>query len=125
MPKSLKDFVAEAKRSIREVSVEQAADQRTSVMMLDVREPGEVANGRVPGSLNVPRGMLEAKADLEYPNREARLADRAQPIIIYCATGGRSALAADALQQMGFTNVTSMAGGFNAWLEKGLPTEKS
>lgn len=124
MPKSLKDFVAEAKRSIREVTVEQANEQRTKAMMLDVREPGEVANGRIPGSLNVPRGMLEAKADLDYPNREARLADRAQPIVIYCATGGRSAMAAVALQEMGFTDVTSMAGGFNAWTEKGLPVDK-
>jgi rhodanese-related sulfurtransferase len=125
MPKSLKDFVTEAKSRIREVSVEEAAQHRDrGVMIIDVREPGEWAAGHIPGALHVPRGMIEAKADLEYANREPRLADRAQEIVIHCATGARSALAADALQQMGFTKVSSMAGGFAAWAEKGLPVEK-
>ena len=125
MPKSLKDFVTEAKSRIREVSVEEAAQSRDrGVMILDVREPGEWAAGHIPGALHVPRGMLEAKADLEYAGREPRLADRSQEIVIHCASGARSALAADALQQMGFTNVSSMAGGFVAWSEKALPTEK-
>ena len=77
-----------------------------------------------PGALLVPRGMLEAKADLEYANREPRLADRNQTIVLHCASGGRSALAADVLQAMGFTNVRSMAGGIAAWKEQGLPIEK-
>jgi rhodanese-related sulfurtransferase len=89
-----------------------------------VREPVEWAEGHIPGALLVPRGVLEAKADLEYANREPRLADRGQPIIVHCASGARSALAADALQQMGFGNVRSMAGGIVAWKEKGLPVEK-
>ena len=125
MPKSLKDFVTEAKSRIREVSAEDAAQRRErGVLILDVREPAEWSAGHVPGALHVPRGMLEAKADLEYAGREPRLADRAQEIVIHCASGARSALAADALQQMGFTNVASMAGGFVAWSEKGLPVEK-
>ena len=127
MPKSLKDFVADAKTRIREISVAEAAeatrnDPRT--LILDVREPAEWSEGHIPGALLVPRGTLEAKADLEYASREPRLADRNQPIIVHCASGARSVLATDVLQAMGFTNVRSMAGGIGAWKEKGLPIEK-
>ncbi|MGH7897851.1 MAG: rhodanese-like domain-containing protein [Candidatus Binatia bacterium] len=127
MAKSLKELVAEAKGRIREVSAGEAAkaieaDRR--ILVLDVREPGEYAEGHIPGALNVPRGVLEPKADLEYPAREPRLADRGQPVIVHCASGARSAFAADVLQVMGFTNVKSMAGGFLAWKEGGLPVEK-
>ncbi len=59
--------------------------------------------------------VLELKADLEFPMREPRLADREQEIVVYCASGGRSMLAAATLQDMGFTNVKSMAGGFGGW----------
>jgi len=127
MPKSLKDLVADAKTRVREISASEAAEaaqQNSRTLILDVREPGEWSEGHIPGALLVPRGMLEAKADLEYANREPRLADRNQPIVVHCATGGRSALAADVLQAMGFTNVQSMAGGITAWKEKGLPIEK-
>ncbi len=127
MPQSLKDLVADAKTRIREVSATEAAEaakQNPRTLILDVREPAEWSEGHIPGALLVPRGMLEAKADLEYANREPRLADRNQSIVVHCATGGRSALAADVLQTMGFTNVRSMAGGIAAWKEKGLPIEK-
>jgi rhodanese-related sulfurtransferase len=127
MPKSLKDFVAEAKSRIREIVAAEAADavkKNPKTLILDVREPAEWAAGHIPGALHVPRGMLEAKADLEYPNREPALADRTTAIIIHCASGARSAMAADVLQQMGFANVCSMAGGFAAWSQAGLPTEK-
>ena len=127
MPKSLKEFVADAKSRIREVSAADAAEavkKNPKTLVVDVREPAEWAEGHIPGALHVPRGMLEAKADLEYANREPRLADRSQPIILHCASGARSALGADVLQQMGFTNVCSMAGGIAAWKEKGLPIEK-
>jgi rhodanese-related sulfurtransferase len=127
MAKSLKDFVAEAKSRIREISAAEAAEsvkKNPKTLILDVREPAEWATGHIPGALHVPRGMLEAKADLEYANREPALADRTTAIIIHCASGARSALAADVLQQMGFENVCSMAGGFTAWSQAGLPTEK-
>jgi len=127
MPKSLKDFVADAKSRIREISAVDAADaiqKNPATLVVDVREPAEWAEGHIPGALLVPRGVLEAKADLEYPNREPRLADRSQPIIVHCASAARSAMAADVLQQMGFTNVRSLAGGIVAWKEKGLPIEK-
>jgi rhodanese-related sulfurtransferase len=128
MQKSLKDFVADAKTRIREIGAADAAraiaDSGAKILVLDVREPGEYADSHIPGALNVPRGMLEAKADLDYAGREPRLADRSQRIIAQCASGGRSALAADVLQQMGFTDVTSLAGGILAWKEQGLPLEK-
>jgi len=127
MAKSLKDLVADAKSRIREISATDAAEaiqKNPDTLVLDVREPAEWAEGHVPGALLVPRGMLEAKADLEYANREPRLADRSQPIIVHCASAARSAMAAAVLQQMGFTNVRSLAGGIVAWKEKGLPIEK-
>lgn len=129
MPKTLKDFVAAAKQSAKEISAEEAAKRRDAepaTLLLDVREPAELATtGKIPGALHVPRGLLEPKADLEYPQREPRLADRNQPVIVYCASGARSAMAAVVLQEMGFTNVCSLAGGITAWTEKGLPVEKS
>lgn len=127
MAKSLKDLVADAKSRIREISAadaDEAIKKNPDTLVLDVREPAEWAEGHVPGALLVPRGMLEAKADLEYANREPRLADRTQPIIVHCASAARSAMAAAVLQQMGFTNVRSLAGGIVAWKEKGLPIEK-
>jgi rhodanese-related sulfurtransferase len=127
MSKSLKDFVADAKSRIREISAADAAETiktNPNILVVDVREPAEWAEGHIPGALLVPRGVLEAKADLEYPNREPRLADRSQALIVHCASAARSAMAADVLQQMGFTNVRSLAGGIVAWKEKGLPIEK-
>ena len=122
MGKSLMDFAAEARAHVEEVSTAQTAEMMTTsgdILVLDVREPGEVAEGHIPTALNVPRGLLEAKADLAYPHREAKLADRHQPVVVYCASGVRSLLAASTLQQMGFTSVKSMAGGFMAWKEEG------
>ncbi|MDQ6959693.1 MAG: rhodanese-like domain-containing protein [Mariprofundaceae bacterium] len=71
-----------------------------SVLLLDVREPGELQAGFLPGALNVPRGVLEVKADPNIPRHEAKPADREQEIIAYCASGGRSLLAAATLRQM-------------------------
>jgi len=121
MARSFKEFVAEAKQEIDEISVEDAIKlmaDKPDVLLLDVREPGEVAQGHIPKSLHVPRGLLEPKADLEFPNREPRMADREQEIVVYCASGARSALAAATLKEMGFTHVKSMAGGFAAWQAK-------
>ena len=100
MAKSLKDFVAEAKSRIREISAAEAAEsvkKNPKTLILDVREPAEWATGHIPGALHVPRGMLEAKADLEYANREPALADRTTAIIIHCASGARSATRATSL----------------------------
>jgi len=120
MVKGMKDFVAAAKAKVDEVSTEDVASTpEGSVLLLDVREPGEYQAGCLPGAINVPRGVLEVKADPEMPPHDIRLTDCEQPIIAYCATGGRSLLAAATLQEMGFTNIKSMAGGFGAWQQEG------
>jgi len=120
MAKGMKDFVAAARAKVAEVSTEDvAALSADSVLLLDVREPGEFQGGFLPGAINVPRGLLEAKADPAMPPHDVRLADRNQAIISYCASGARSLLAAATLLEMGFTNVKSMAGGFSAWQQEG------
>jgi len=119
MAKGMKDFVAAAKAKVTEISTEEvAALSGEPVLLLDVREPGEYQAGFLPGAINVPRGMLEAKADPAMPPHDVRLADREQAIIAYCASGARSLLAASTLLEMGFTNVKSMAGGFGAWQQE-------
>ena len=129
MPKSLKDLVREALAEIEEISAEEAkrrlaAAEREGWHFLDVREPDEFAAGRIPGAYNVPRGVLEVKADLEHPKRDTWLEDRSRPLVIYCGGGQRSALAARSLQQMGFERVVSMAGGWSAWSGRGYAVER-
>jgi len=120
MAKGMKDFVAEARAKVLEVSTEEvAALSGDTALLLDVREPGEFQAGFLPDAINVPRGMLEVKADQTMPPHDVRLADREQAIIVYCASGARSLLAASTLLEMGFTNVQSMAGGFGAWQQEG------
>lgn len=116
---TMEQLVAGARARIREVSVsELEAGLGPDMVLIDVREPDEHAAGHIPGSVNIPRGVLEAEvAPVPEMGGEtaAALADKDRPICLYCRTGGRSALAADALQNMGFTRVTSLAGGFVAW----------
>lgn len=118
---TMEQLVAAARARVREVSV---AEARTGLdadtIFIDVREPDEHAAGHIPGSVNIPRGVLEAEvAPVPEMGGEtaAALADKDRSICLYCRTGGRSALAADALQKMGFTRVTSLAGGIVAWQE--------
>ncbi len=85
-------------------------------LVLDVREPDEHAQGHLPGALWIPRGLLELRIEQAAP-------DRARPLIVYCAGGTRSALAAHALQQLGYQRVSSLAGGFTAWKAAGAPWE--
>jgi rhodanese-related sulfurtransferase len=116
---SMEQLVNEARSRIREIA---AADIRAGLeagaVLIDVREPAEHAAGRIPGSVNIPRGILEAEVE---PRPEMggvtapALADKQRPIYLYCRSGGRSALAADALQKMGFARVASVAGGIIAW----------
>ncbi|MDQ6964847.1 MAG: rhodanese-like domain-containing protein [Mariprofundales bacterium] len=120
MAKRLKDFIAEAKAVVKEISAEDVeAKLASNPLLLDVREAGELVDGTLPTALHIPRGVLELKADLDFPMRETRLTDRDQEVILYCASGGRSLLAAATLQEMGFSNVKSMAGGFCGWQEEG------
>jgi len=121
MAKGLMDFAAEARTKVEEISTDEvvALTRGGNVLLLDVREPGEVREGHLSGAVNVPRGLLEAKADLSYPHREPCLENREQCLVVYCASGVRSLLAAATLQEMGFSDVKSMAGGFAAWQTEG------
>jgi len=121
MAKSLHDLVTEAKTRIQEVDPEWVAENAEGWRILDVREQDEYAAGHIPGADLTPRGFLEVYADLEHPKRRADLADRSQKLVLYCGGGHRSCLAAAALQEMGFENVRSMAGGWTRWTEEGRP----
>lgn len=114
--KTLIDFVKEAKSKIKEVEVtEVVALLDEGYQVLDIREPAEFISGTIEDSLNIPRGVLEAAADREFPGRRQELMDRDKKWLTLCATSGRAAMAADVLQQMGFNNVININGGMAAW----------
>lgn len=114
------ELVAEARAQIKEISPREAWDRMSgNVMVLDVREPGEYEAGRLPGAVNIPRGVLEFRIG-EVPE----FARKDVPILMYCRTGGRAALACVALNRIGYGNVVSVAGGVMAWEQAGLPVEK-
>ena len=116
---SFRDLLAAAKSRITEIDTSAAADTLSAggVSLLDVREPDEYDQGAIPGAVHIPRGHLEAQV-------EAKLSDKSQPVVVYCAGGVRSAFAADTLQALGYTNVLSMAGGFGKWKDEGRPWRK-
>jgi rhodanese-related sulfurtransferase len=106
-------IVADAKSRISEVSPQEAADRQAGGgLLIDVRESEEFANGHAPGAAHLSKGVLELKIEQLVPDSDT-------PIVCYCGGGSRSALAAESLQRMGYTNVASMAGGFKAWQEAG------
>ncbi|MEZ4401766.1 MAG: molybdopterin-synthase adenylyltransferase MoeB [Kofleriaceae bacterium] len=109
---SYAEVLAAAKAAIREVAPAEAV--AGSALVVDVREPDELAAGMVPGATAIPRGFLESRIEAAAP-------DRAAPILLYCAAGNRSALAARSLGELGYTDVRSLAGGFAAWRDAGLP----
>jgi rhodanese-related sulfurtransferase len=116
-------MVNEALQYVREVEPTDLA-QMQDWILLDVREPDEFAAGRPAGSVNVPRGVLEVKADLQHPKRDPALADRSLKVALICGSGVRSALAARALLEMGFQDPVSVRGGWTAYSACGLPVEK-
>jgi rhodanese-related sulfurtransferase len=108
------DLIEEAKGRVRQVSGADAVARVAAdpnVLLLDVREPNEWNLGHAPKAMAMPRGTLETTIE--------GAVDRARPIIVYCAAGNRSALSADTLQQMGYTDVVSLIGGFRGWVEAG------
>jgi rhodanese-related sulfurtransferase len=126
MNKSAKQLVAEANGQVETWPVERAAGAlgRPDVAFVDVREPDEVAReGAVPGAERAPRGFLEFYADPESPNHKAVFSS-GKTLVLYCASGGRSALAARTLQEMGVPRVAHVAGGFKAWAAAGNPVER-
>lgn len=115
-----KDLVAEARAGLAEIYPADAGQYlEDSITVIDVREPAEYAEGHLPGAVNIPRGVLEFKVG-EHP----ALTERDRPLLIYCKTGGRGALAAQALSRMGFSRVINLAVGFDGWAGSGMPTEK-
>ena len=121
MARTAAEMVAEARARAPLIAPEDAA-ALPGVVFLDVRELAEVAaSGKVRGAVHVPRGMLEFKADPTAPTHLKAL-DPAKTVVTYCAAGGRAALAAALLKDLGFEDVRHM-GGFKDWADKGLPTE--
>jgi len=114
--KTLMDFVKNAKSQITEVEVSDVvALLDEGYQVLDVREPAEYAAGTIDGAMNLPRGILEAASDHQYPGKSAVMQDRNKKWLLLCATSGRSAMAALVMQQMGFKNVKNINGGVAAW----------
>jgi rhodanese-related sulfurtransferase len=125
MAKTAADLVAEAKQRVQNLTVDQTAEEieRGDALVVDLREPGErQEHGAIPGAVHAPRGMLEFWADPTSAYHRAEF-DPNRRVILHCASGGRSALAADTLQQMGYTNVAHLDGGFNAWKAANRPVE--
>jgi rhodanese-related sulfurtransferase len=112
---SAMDLVAEAKQQITEITAEIAKSKLSTLPILDVREPAEFSAGHLPGAINIPRGVLEFKI-----GSEPLLQDKQnEQIIVYCQSGGRSALATHTLHKLGYNKAVSMAGGFKAWSDLG------
>lgn len=118
------DLVAQAKGQIENLGVDAVEKELAGgALVVDLREPGElVEHGRIPGAVHVPRGMLEFRADPATPYHMEEF-DPARRVILHCASGGRSALAAATLKEMGYQDVAHLDGGFNAWVEAGKPRE--
>jgi rhodanese-related sulfurtransferase len=112
-------LVTEAKKNITETSPADAAAKLNSgeAVIVDVRDKDEWDEGHIPGALHMSRGTIELDIEEKVPETNAM-------IICHCGGGGRSALAAESLQKMGYKNARSMAGGFKAWKAAGLPTTK-
>jgi rhodanese-related sulfurtransferase len=112
-------LVADAKKNIREISPQDAATKSQSgeAVIVDVREKDEWDEEHIPNATHLSRGTIELDIEGKIPDRNAL-------IICHCGGGGRSALAVESLQKMGYKNVRSMAGGFKAWKAARLPTEK-
>ena len=118
--KTAHDLVASAKARIQEVHLLDAEQTiRDADVLLDVREADEFAAGHLPGAIHVSRGLLEFKL-----SSTPELGSRDLKFVLYCKTSGRAALAACAMHDMGYLNVKSISGGFDAWVSSGKPVAK-
>lgn len=125
MEKTAAELVAEAKSQVENLDVDAVERELADgdAVLVDIRDAPELEeNGRIPGAVHVPRGMLEFRADVTSPYHDDAL-DPSQRVILHCASGGRSALAARTLQEMGYRRVAHLDGGINAWKEAGKPVE--
>jgi rhodanese-related sulfurtransferase len=123
--KSAIGLVTDAKEQIENLSVERVAEEvEAGAVLVDVRDAEERGRfGVIPGAIHASRGMLEFYADPTLPSHKSGL-DPDRRIILHCASGGRSALAAVTLRQMGYANVAHLEGGFTAWKQAGQPVEE-
>lgn len=124
-PPSVKELVATTKKQIKTMDMaafKAAFDKKSAGLIVDVREPGEFADGFVPGAVNVPRGLIEFTIweHIGFPDKT----DMNKQVTLYCRTGGRCALAAKSLQDLGLTNVTAVDMLFENWLKAGYPVMK-
>ena len=110
---SYRDLLSQIRSEIEEVDAAGAGD----ALLVDVREIDEWTEGRIPGAIHISRGFLEARIEQAAP-------DKAQRIVLYCAAGNRSVFAAKTLEELGYENVASLAGGYTDWKRNGLPTEQ-
>jgi molybdopterin/thiamine biosynthesis adenylyltransferase/rhodanese-related sulfurtransferase len=116
---SYRELLEQLRAEIEEVDAAGARELLASdepPLLVDVREQEEWVEGRIPGAVHVPRGHLESRIEQAAP-------DRSRPVILYCAAGNRSVFGAKTLEELGYENVTSLAGGFNEWKRSGFPTE--
>lgn len=122
MAKSALEMVKEAKQEIENLTPTQVMEELSKgATLIDIREKEETQeNGSIPGSVLAPRGMLEFYADETLPYHRPEF-DKQKRIILHCASGGRSALAAKTLKEMGYEKVAHLDGGIKAWKEAGLP----
>jgi len=97
---------------------------RDDVQFVDVREPAEWDKGHIPGAVHVVRGLLEFKADPSLAAYHEPKLDPGKRLVVYCASGGRSALASRTLKDMGYPDVSNLQGGFTGWSEAGKPVER-
>src|SRR3954467_7334129 len=113
---TFRDLLSRTKAEIREVdtAAAEAAAAQPDIVVLDVREPDEYDQGAVPGALHIPRGHLESQV-------EGKIIDKSASVVVYCAGGVRSAFAAKTLQDLGYSDVMSVAGGFGKWKDEGRP----
>ena len=114
------EVVNDAKKRIREITVEDVKaklDRKEKFLLIDVREDNEWNKDHLPNAIHLGKGIIERDIEKQVPDLSA-------PMVLYCGGGFRSALAADKLQQMGYTNVLSMDGGIRDWREKGYPLTK-
>jgi adenylyltransferase/sulfurtransferase len=116
MAKSSKNILDEARANIRQIDLEEARRmmERKGTVVIDVRESDEWRQGHLPNAIFIPRGFLELRVEEKVPDHET-------PVIVQCASGTRSLLAARTLRELGYENVYNLSGGFNAWKDKGLP----
>ena len=113
-------LVQDAKKNVKETNVadvKRRGDAGEKFLLIDVREDNEWAKGHLPGAVHLGKGIIERDIEQRAPDTSTKL-------ILYCGGGLRSALAAENLQKMGYTNVESMDGGWRGWVEAGLPTTK-